>query len=160
MKELLQTYNISEIILFIFLILIAAKEVIELYRYFKGMIKGGVKKEDYYEDKINEVIEKVDTLSERYDKTLIEMKNIQDEYNNHFEEQGKSLTILLESDRDDIKGYIVEKHHQFTQQGWIDDFSMDVLTRRFKHYKDEGGNSYAERLMKELDQLPKQPPQN
>ena len=160
MKELLQTYNISEIILFIFLILIAVKEVIELYRYFKGMIKGGLKKEDYYENKINEVIEKVDTLSERYDKTLIEMKNIQDEYNNHFEEQGKSLTILLESDRDDIKGYIVEKHHQFTQQGWIDDFSMDVLTRRFKHYKDEGGNSYAERLMKELDQLPKQPPQN
>lgn len=160
MKELLQTYNISEIILFIFLILIAVKEVIELYRYFKGMIKGGLKKEDYYEDKINEVIEKVDTLSERYNKTLIEMKNIQDEYNNHFEEQGKSLTILLESDRDDIKGYIVEKHHHFTQQGWIDDFSMDVLTRRFKHYKDEGGNSYAERLMKELDQLPKQPPQN
>ena len=160
MKELLQTYNISEIILFIFLILIATKEVIELYKYFKGMIKGGIKKEDYYENKINEVIEKVDTLSERYDKTLIEMKNIQDEYNNHFEEQGKSLTILLESDRDDIKGYIVEKHHQFTQQGWIDDFSMDVLTRRFKHYKDEGGNSYAERLMKELDQLPKQPPQN
>lgn len=160
MKELLQTYNISEIILFIFLILIAVKEVIELYRYFKGIIKGGLTKEDYYEDKINEVIEKVDTLSERYDKILIEMKNMQDEYNSHFEEQGKSLTILLESDRDDIKGYIVEKHHHFTQQGWIDDFSMDVLTRRFKHYKDEGGNSYAERLMKELDQLPKQPPQN
>lgn len=159
MKELLQTYNISDIIIVLFMVLIAIKEAIEIFKYYKGVIKGGIEKEDSQQDKINEIINKVDLLNEKYEKTVEEMRLIKQDYNEHFKGQEEILNVLLESDRDDIKGYIVEKHHYFTTQGWIDDFSMDVLTKRFKHYQDEGGNSYAERLMAELDSLPKQPPQ-
>lgn len=160
MKELLQSYNISDVIMILFIVLIAAKECIEIFKYFKGIIKGSIKKEDSYEENMDKLIEKVDTLYNKYDDTIQEMHSIKEDYNKHFKDQEEKLTILLNSDKDDIKGYIVEKHHQFISQGWIDDFSMDVLTKRFQHYQDEGGNSYAERLMNELDNLPKNPPQN
>jgi hypothetical protein len=38
---------------------------------------------------------------------------------------------------------------------YIDDYSLDCLERRFKHYQDEGGNSYIEDLMKDLRSLSK-----
>ena len=42
--------------------------------------------------------------------------------------------------------------------GWIDDFSLDCLERRYQHYADEGGNSFIEGFMEELRALPKQDP--
>ena len=42
---------------------------------------------------------------------------------------------------------------------WIDDYTMDVLEKRYVHYKDEGGNSYAAHLMADLRELPKNPPE-
>ena len=40
-----------------------------------------------------------------------------------------------------------------------DDYTMDVLEKRYVHYKDEGGNSYAAHLMADLRELPKNPPE-
>ena len=66
------------------------------------------------------------------------------------------IDMLVESDRDSIKAYITEKHHHFCYQvGWIDDFSLECLERRFKHYRDEGGNSFIGGFMDELRNLPK-----
>ena len=65
----------------------------------------------------------------------------------------------MTSDRNDIKSWLVEKHHFFINQGWIDDFSMDTVNRRFSDYVEEGGNSYAESLVNAIRDLPNQPPQ-
>lgn len=68
--------------------------------------------------------------------------------------------MLIDSDKDDIKSYITREHHYFCYQvGWIDDFSLDCLERRYQHYEDEGGNSFIAGFMNELRTLPKQPPQ-
>lgn len=69
------------------------------------------------------------------------------------------IDMLIDSDMDDIKSYITKEHHYFCyQKGWIDDFSLDCLERRYQHYEDEGGNSFVGRLMGELRDLPKSPP--
>ena len=40
---------------------------------------------------------------------------------------------------------------------WIDDFSLDVVEKRFARYKAEGGNTYIENLVEKLRQLPNFP---
>ena len=65
--------------------------------------------------------------------------------------------MVIDSDKDAIKAYITEKHHYFTEKGWIDYQSLDVLEKRFKHYTDEGGNSFIEDLMEDIRKLPNQP---
>lgn len=69
----------------------------------------------------------------------------------------EKIDMLIDSDKDDIKSYITREHHYFCYQvGWIDDFSLDCLERRYRHYTDEGGNSFIEDFMNELRALPKQ----
>ena len=70
----------------------------------------------------------------------------------------KKINILIDSDKDDIKAYIVDKHHHFCyDQRWIDDYSLDCLEKRYSHYTIEGGNSFIADLMSELRALPKKP---
>ena len=72
----------------------------------------------------------------------------------------KKIDMLINSDKDDIKSYITRQHHYFCYQiGWIDDFSLDCVERRYQHYTDEGGNSFIEGFMNELRALPKQSPE-
>lgn len=67
------------------------------------------------------------------------------------------IQILLDSDKDDIRAWITQEHHYYMTVGSIDDYTLDCLERRFKHYQEEGGNSYVEGLMKDLRGLRKQP---
>ena len=66
------------------------------------------------------------------------------------------MSILLASDKDDIKSWITEKHHYFCyEKKVIDDYSLDCIEKRYQHYVDEGGNSYVATLMREIRALPK-----
>ena len=68
--------------------------------------------------------------------------------------------MLIESDKEDIKSYVTERHHHFAyEQGWIDDYSLECLERKFVIYRHEHGNSFVEGLMDEIRALPKQPPE-
>ena len=71
----------------------------------------------------------------------------------------QEVDILKNSDKDDIKAFITREHHYFCyQKGWIDDFSMDCIEKRYTHYIEEDGNSFVLDLMTELRALPKQEP--
>jgi hypothetical protein len=43
------------------------------------------------------------------------------------------------------------------QKGYIDDYCLDCLEKKYKHYVKEGGNSFIESLMKEIRNLPRTP---
>ena len=74
------------------------------------------------------------------------------------EDLSNKINMLIESDKDDIKSFITREHHRFCYQvGWIDDFSLDCIEKRYKHYTDEGGNTFIPGLMEELRALPKSP---
>ena len=145
MLELLQNYTIAEIVSFIVILALAIKALISFLDWAKDRLFKFFKKEEKgksLDDTLSKIIESQEQLSK-------EMKKI-----------NSTIEILIHSDKDDIKSFIVKEHHHFCyNQGWIDDYSMDVIEKRFKHYQDEGGNSYIEELMKDLRQLEHRPPQ-
>lgn len=66
-----------------------------------------------------------------------------------------TVDILKDSDKDDIKAWITEKHHYFVYQlGYIDDYNLQCIEARYKHYKDEDGNTFIDGFMKEIRELP------
>lgn len=186
MIELLTTLSLTQIIIISFLILVAVKEIIALWDFFSKKIKGAVKEEASEKDLIEEIHNKIielevqvkeqkirdDKLSEklhfleedakqrkafdieRHNQSL----NFQKECTERLDKQQEILTLLTDSDRDDIKSWIVQQYHRFYEEkGWIDDFSMDSLEKRYACYRQEGGNSYITGMMEQLRTLPRHP---
>ena len=156
MLELLGTYSLTQIVTFIVLLAIAVKEGITLVIWFKDLFKKkfhddmkntvATKK---HNEQICKIKEDIQLLIQNQEKIFEEIKL--------FKQQ---LEMIIESDKDDIKSWITEKHHFYCyERKWIDDYSMDCIEKRYRHYKDEGGNSFIEELMNELRSLPKTPPQ-
>lgn len=105
--------------------------------------------------------EKMNQRIEDGEKFMSQLREHQKHNDEILKNLSKKIDTLVESDRDDIKAYITKEHHKFCyDKGWIDDFSLDCLEKRFKHYADEGGNSFICGFMQELRTLPKRPPQS
>ena len=156
MLELLGAYSLTQIITFIVLLAIAIKEGITLVIWFKDLFKKKVN-----DDMKNTVATK--KQNEQIDKIKENMQILIDSQEKIFKEMElfkRQLEMIIESDKDDIKSWITEKHHFYCfERKWIDDYSMDCIEKRYGHYKDEGGNSFIKELMNELRSLPKTPPQ-
>lgn len=152
MEELLTKYTITEIIIFIVFLAIAVKEVVTFFDWAHSRLKGVFKKENEHEDikkQLNDVYKYLEHLDTHFT-TMIEENRVQ---SNKMQE---TIDILLASDKDDIKAWITQQHHYFCYElGYIDDFSLDCIEKRYAHYKDEGGNSFIAALMTDIRALPK-----
>ena len=85
-----------------------------------------------------------------------DLKANQNETDAALKDLSDKIDMLINSDKDSIKAYITQRHHWFCyEKGWIDDFSLDCLEKRYQHYEDEGGNSFIGYFMDELRALPK-----
>lgn len=143
--DLLSKFSIAQILIFIVLFALAFKGVVDFVDWFKNKIK----KHD--EDFLNQT-EKEESIDERIDKVESNVSQIIDSLDN----LNDSLNILIESDKDAIKAWITREHHYFCyQKGWIDDYSLDCIERRYTHYVEEKGNSFIFGLMQEIRALPK-----
>lgn len=157
MLELLQHYSISEIFLFIILLALAFKSVVSFFEWLEERIK---KAFNIKFGKMSEK-EKINKRIENGENFMTQLREHQKYNDEALQDLSKKIDTLVESDRDDIKAYITKEHHKFCyDKGWIDDFSLDCLEKRFKHYADEGGNSFICGFMQELRALPKRPPQS
>lgn len=153
MLELFQKFSFQEIVLFIIILAVA--------------IKGTVTFLEWSQEKISKILhikngkttEKQQMKQHLADNTILieklaEKQNKTDEY---LKKMSDKIDLLIESDKDDIKSYITREHHRFCYDlKEIDDFSLDCLEKRFKHYSDEGGNSFIQGFMQELRKLPRQ----
>lgn len=141
MLELFKTYSIDEIITFIILLALAIKGIIDLYDWFKNrFIKKEINKEEQEQEILN--------IINAHDKQIIDCKECLDEIT-------KSIKILIESDKDDIKAWITEKHHYFCYElGYIDDYNLQCVEARYKHYKEEDGNTFIDGFMTDIRKLP------
>ena len=154
--SVLKDFPISEILLCIVGVLVLVKWIIEYFDWGHKRTKDKYDKEAERKKNIEDINEKLNQNSEDI-KMLIEMQKQQNE---KIEQQNLRIGLLIDSDKDDIKAFITEKYHYFIEvKGWIDDYSLDCLERRFQHYKDENGNSFVADLMSEIKRLPKHPPQ-
>lgn len=142
MLDLIKNFSIQQIILFVVLLALAIKGIISFFDWVKEKNK-----------KVAEDISKPIKMAENIQKHDQQIDQIKDS----IDSLTKKIDMLIDSDKDDIKAFITREHHYFCyQKGWIDDYSLDCVERRYAHYEQEGGNSFVEDLMKDLRKLPKQ----
>lgn len=92
MLELFKTYSIDEIIMFILLLALAVKGILDLYDYFKSRFRKPIDKENNQKEKEEEILNKL----EEHEESIGECKKCLNKILN-------TINILIESDRDDIK---------------------------------------------------------
>lgn len=166
MIELLETYSLSQVIVFFIIFCLATKEAVTFYDWAKTRIQQGYNKnlkekedKDKIQNEISDITEFFEEKEKKFNEKKEEMNASFIKINERIDFLTEQINMLIESDKDDIKSYITEKHHCFCyERQWIDDYSLDCLEKRFKHYEDEGGNSFVESLMEEIRSLPKHPP--
>ena len=147
MLELFKNYTVGEVIIFIIIFALGIKQAIEVIDWFKNKIR----KSNDEELTEQQRFEKIEEHLQKTDATLEKIRSF-------IKDSDDKLEMLIGSDKDAIKAYIIEKHHHFCYvQKWIDDYTMDCLERRYKHYVDEKGNSYVLSLMENLRKLPRVP---
>lgn len=154
MIELLATYSLTEILTFIITFALAIKGFVTFWDWAIDRIRKIFKKETQ-KDKEKQLLEE---KLLRGDIKMKELTQQQEKTKQQLESINNKIDLLILSDRDDIKSYITREHHFFVyNKKWIDDYSLDCIERRFKHYQEEGGNSFVEDLMNEIRELPKLP---
>ena len=139
-ETLLGKYSAAEIVIIVFLVGLAVKEVITLIEWFRNRGKDKFKEEEAFthqEAKIQEIRQAQKAQRE-------EIRDIKNQ-----------VEMLVTANKNDIKAWIIDKYHQVMKQGWINDYDLDLLERRYLDYKQAGGNSYIEDLMEDIRKLPK-----
>ena len=167
MLELLAAFSVEQILVFSIMLILAIKGGVDLFdwaheKYIKKFNKDHLalnqqeslrQQQEEYRKQQTEALEKYVSLENKiYSLT----EDINEKVNN-IESQ---LAQLTKSDMHDIKSWVVEKHHYLTAQGWVDDFTMDTIEKRFEDYKKENGNSYVAGLVSEIRELPHYPPKD
>ena len=133
MENLLNTFDFKTIMLVLFLVAVGARELIQLYRYFRTRIYGKFEMQDNEKETMNNMEKSMQSV-------LLELKDID-----------KKLTLLQVSNRDSIKSWILMSYQKYKENNaQLDSMQMDLLERRYQHYKDQGGNSYIDEIMEEL----------
>lgn len=139
--QLLKQFDITTFLTFTIVLALAAKGVIIFFDWVKERLMKMFNKQTKKQRQIEQLQQQEKSIKE----LKSNMKSIQSKMN-----------LLIESDKDDIKAWITEKHHFYCyQQKYIDDYTLDCLEKRFSHYEVEGGNSFVHNLMEELRALPK-----
>ena len=136
MVQFFQHYTLEATIIFFFMLGTALKEGYELVQYFR-----------------NKTVNHVDKIRGQQETLTQVVKNMQQQ-----QKQLQSITdkidALLVSDKDSIKSWIVMLYKQYKKDpSGLDSMQMDLLERRYSHYKKQGGNSYIDNLMQELREI-------
>lgn len=154
METLIETYSLQEFLLFTVTFALGIKGFISFWDWGHARLKQAFKEETEQEQEIDSIQKQINQSKENYEI----LKNNQNRLEGLLNDLATNVNLLIDSDRDDIKSFITREHHYFCyQKGWIDDYSMDCIEKRYKHYTDEGGNSFIHSLMEELRELPTQP---
>lgn len=157
MIELLSKFSVDQIIIYAIMLAFAIKGTIDFFDWIRVQYKKKFDKDYAEKEKDKNLLtieEKIDNLTSLTNQRMDTIEKRID----GFEERADAFEIkmnkLTKSDMHDIKGWIVEKHHLLTKRNYVDDFTMDILEKRYEDYVSEGGNSYIEKLMNEIRALP------
>lgn len=152
MEELFTRYSATEIIVFLTLLAGAFKGFMSFWDWLIDWLRKKFDKEYEKKRKSEELVKEINS----HTKNIAELTKTQTQIKDQIKELHGLIHVLIDSDRDDIKSWITEKHHYFCyNRKVIDDYSLDCIEKRYEHYKDEGGNSYIDTLMAEIRALPK-----
>ena len=166
MLEFLAAFSVQQIIVYGIMLCLAIKGGVDFFAWAKEKYEkkfnadhAKLNKEEMLEEHYKKCEQQHIEAVGRYNSLEEKIDLLTETVNQKVDKIEAQLTQLTESDMHDIKGWIVEKHHQIMKNGWVDDFTMDTLEKRYADYQIEGGNSYVAGLMSELRALPHFPPE-
>lgn len=155
MLDILKQYQLYEVLTVLVAFAFGVKGFITFYDWAVGRLRNVFSKENLEQTEKKELKEKIKS----YDIKLDTFSQSQESLIKCIDSLSDRIDLLVNSDREDIKAFIVREHHYFCyQKEWIDDYSLECLEKRFKYYNLEGGNSFIESMMNEIRALPKHPP--
>ena len=155
MLDLINSYSLKDIIVFLIFVALAAKSLVTFWDWMVERLRKVFHRENVAELEKAKIEEH---LRDNYENTK-QMAEKQEALENQISKLTDKINILVESDKDDIKSFLTREHHYFCyQKKWIDDYSLECCEKRYEHYFNEGGNSFIEGFMKEMRALPKHPP--
>lgn len=155
MAEFLQSYSLSEILIFLVMFAVAFKGVVSFFDWGIERLRKVFNKEQQKEDIHNSLREAIDNTNNQ----IKDLANNQNEMIKELKDIKLNIELLTEADQADIKAWITEKHHHFCyERKWIDDYNLDCIEKRYHYYELEGGNSFVADLMEEIRALPKVDP--
>lgn len=155
MLALFQHYSLSDILIFIVILALAIKSAVSFFDWIHERVQKVFKKQH---SELSEK-ERLEKRLQQGSRIMNELQKNQQGIDKILEDLSSKIDMLIQSDKDDIKSFITREHHYFCYRaGWIDDFSLDCIEKRYKHYKDEGGNTFIDGFMEELRALPKSDP--
>ena len=161
MLDLFRSYDLSQIIIFVVMLIFAIKGGWDLVDYFKKKYTEKFNKDFAAKEAENKLENHYINCSNQHVEALGMYNELSDQVNDLTQEVHERFDKLEQSDMHQIKHDIVKDYHYFIdEKGWIDDFNLDCLELIYQDYKREGGNSYIDGLMEELRRLPKHPPQD
>lgn len=136
MEALLSTFEVGQIIIFVFMLAVAIKEVVELFSFFRDKFQHKyTQKRTRDEEKQN-----LEQIQQELSQLTVTVNKI-----------SEKIDVLQASDKDAIKSWVVMLYRKYKGNPTeLDSMEMDLLERRFGHYTQEGGNSYVSELMEEL----------
>jgi len=152
MEELLAQYSLSQILIFLFILGAALKTTITMIDWFWERISKVFKKQQAETERQESFTEHI----QKSEKQIRELYELHTKTEENLDRILNSIQLLINSDKDDIKAWITEKHHYYCyEKRHIDDYSLDCIEKRYTHYRNEGGNSFVEDLMRDIRRLPK-----
>ena len=152
MIELLTHYSLGEILVFIVITAIALKEAVTFFDWLHEKARKQIKKEQQPQN----ISEKFKTVLKQKEEELSNITSQMSEMQVSINTMSSKLQMLVASDRDAIKAWLTAQHHHFMEKGVIDYYSFDCISRRYQHYKEEGGNTFIDDLMEDINNLPKE----
>lgn len=152
MQQLIENFSPTTILLCCIGIFLTVKSIIEYKHWIDNENEKWFQDRKTEEDKEETIME----LIHSHNKEIIELNESMQDIKTSIKELTENLLLLTDSDKDSIKAYITNEFHEYVEhKGWIDDFTMDCIERRFSHYKEEGGNSFIADMVEQLRELPR-----
>lgn len=85
-------------------------------------------------------------------------ENAMDTLNVKLSNMDDKTTLLLESDKEGIKSFIIDKYYKAKEDKYIKLHVLQGLELRYEKYLQENGNTYVRKLMEEIRKMPNEPP--
>lgn len=140
------------IVLCCIMIFLALRGIIEYRNWIKTVTDEAYEKRKKQEERD----QRVEKMVADYNKELINISQAIEYIKKSLTKLDSQVDNLTKSDKDDIKAYITNQYHYFVDgKGWIDDYSMDCIEKRYDMYKTYKGNTFIDDLMEQLRALPR-----
>ena len=154
MAGLISTFGIGSVII---ILLIAIPAIVTFIKWCKNIWR---ERENFKQEQI-QTGKELEAAEEAREARMVRGEQRMDTLEDNIikltqmlENQLRQLKMLTDSDSLSIKANIKEQHEKWIPHNCIDSQTLELLEQRYAIYKEEGGNSWAEKLMKELRALP------